>query len=309
MNVRQLRFFLQIAEIGSVTRAASFLHIAQPALSRQIRQLEDELGVTLFQRSDRGVVLTDAGRLLRDRAVALLRHFERVRQEVRDEFNEPSGELAVAMPPSMFDLLTLPAVTSYRERFPNVQLRVIEGISGILNAWSMVELGRADLAIVTNIEPLATLDTAPFLHEALCLIGPKGAGLDPRKPVGLEEVARHPLMMPSRPNSLRLIIETALAQQKLPLDLKLEGTTPHLLLGLVEEGAGFTTLPFCSAYGRLREGRVCLAPIEGVEVSWTLIQAREQPLSTAGERMKLLLRDIATERVADGEWKLCRVAP
>ena len=78
---------------------------------------------------------------------------------------------------------------------------------------------------------------------------------------------------------------------------------------LVEEGAGFTTLPFCSAYRRLREGRVCLAPIEGVEVSWTLIQAREQPLSTAGERMKSLLRDVATERVAAGEWKLCRVAP
>jgi LysR family nitrogen assimilation transcriptional regulator len=309
MNVRQLRFFLQIAEIGSVTRAASFLHIAQPALSRQIRQLEDELGVTLFQRSDKGVVLTDAGRLLRDRAVALLRHFERVRQEVRDEFNEPSGELTVAMPPSMFDLVTLPAVTSYRERYPNVQLRVIEGISGILNAWSMVELGRADLAIVTNIEPLATLDTAPFLHEALCLIGPRGAGLDPAKPVGLEEVARHPLMTPSRPNSLRLIIETALAQHKLPLDVKLEGTTPHLLLSLVEEGAGFTTLPFCSAYRRLREGRVCLAPIESVEVSWTVIQAREQPLSTAGERMKSLLREIATERVAVGEWKLCRVAP
>jgi LysR family nitrogen assimilation transcriptional regulator len=308
MNVRQLRFFLQIAELGSVTRAASFLHIAQPALSRQIRQLEEELGVTLFQRSDRGVALTDAGRLLRDRAIALLGHFERVRQEVRDEFNEPSGELTVAMPPSMFDLVTLPVMTLYRERYPNVLLRVIEGISGILNAWSMVQLGRADLAIVTNIEPLATLDASPFVHEALCLIGPRDAGLDPDRPIELDEVARHPLMTPSRPNTLRLMIETALAERKLPLKLTLEGNTPHLLLGLVEEGAGFAALPFCSAYRHHRDGRVSLAPISGIEVSWTLIQAREQPLSTAGERMKSLLREIASRRITSGEWKLCRLA-
>src|SRR5947207_13818447 len=116
MNIRQLRFFLQIAELGSMTRAATFLHIAQPAQSRQMQQLEDELGVTLFQRSDRGVALTDAGALLCDRAVGLLQHFERVRQEVKDELNEPSGEVAVAMPTSMLQLVTLPALIADPER-------------------------------------------------------------------------------------------------------------------------------------------------------------------------------------------------
>jgi len=302
MNIRQLRFFLQIAELGSMTRAATFLHIAQPALSRQMQQLEDELGVTLFQRSDRGVALTDAGALLRDRAVGLLQHFERVRQEVKDEFNEPSGEVAVAMPPSMLELVTLPALIAYRERCAGVLLRVIEGMSGILNAWAMVERGRADLAIVTNIEPLATLDGAAFLNEPLCLIGPKSAGLDPAVHVSLDEVAAKSLIVPGRPNSLRLILETAMAERKLPLNVAFEGNTPHLVMHAVEAGLGYATLPFCSAYRFYCDGRVAVAPIDQLEVSWAFVQSREQPLSTAGEVLKNVLRETVQSRVACGDW-------
>ncbi|MES2937926.1 MAG: LysR substrate-binding domain-containing protein [Pseudomonadota bacterium] len=308
MNIRQLRFFLQIAEVGSVTRAASFLHIAQPALSRQIRTLEEELGVTLFQRSEKGVALTDAGMLLRDRAVALLRHFERVRHEVRDGFNDPSGELVIAMPPSMFDLVTLPVVTRYKAAHPNVLLRVIEGVSGVLNAWSMVQLGKADIAIVTSIEPLATLETSAFLQEPLCLIGPADAKLDPGTPVDLEEVARHQLVVTSRPNTLRLILETAMAERKLPLNVVLETNTPHMTLAAVRAGMGYAALPFCSGYKLLGEGLVSIAPIQDLHVVWTLIQAREQPLSTAGERMKAMLREVAYEQIAAKHWQLARIS-
>lgn len=309
MNVRQLRFFLQVAELGSVTRASSFLHIAQPALSRQIRQLEEELGVTLFQRSDKGVALTDAGRLLRDNAIGLLQHFERVRQQVRDEFNEPSGELTLAMPPSMFDLLTRPAIIRFQERYPGVALRVFEGISGVLNAWSIVQLGRADLAIVTNVEPLATLERTAFLEEALCLIGPPGSGLTIDESVDWTEVSRHTMIMPSRPNALRLVLETELSERRLPLRIGLEGNTPQLVLSMVEEGLGYTALPYCSAHRLFNEGRVTMAPIRGVEVSWTLIHSRDQPLSTAGERMKLMLRDIVREQMAAGHWRRARLPP
>jgi LysR family nitrogen assimilation transcriptional regulator len=302
MNIRQLRFFLQIAELGSMTRAATFLHIAQPALSRQIPQLEDELGVTLFQRSDRGVALTDAGALLRDRAVGLLQHFERVRQEVRDEFNEPSGEVALAMPPSMLELVTLPVLIAYRQRCAGVLLRVIEGISGILNAWSLVQQGRADLAVVTNLEPLATLDSSVFLHEPLCLVGPRSTGLDPGVRVSLDEVATKSLIVPGRPNSLRLILETAMAERKLPLNVAFEGNTPHLIMHAIEAGLGYTTLPFCSAYRFYREGRVAVAPIDQLRVSWAFVQSREQPLSTAGEVLKNVLRETVASRIASGEW-------
>lgn len=300
---------MQIAEVGSVTRAATFLHIAQPALSRQVRALEEELGVTLFQRSEKGVALTDAGLLLRDRAVALLRHFERVKHEVRDGFNDPSGELTLAMPPSMFDLVTLPVVANFRAAYPHVQLRVFEGVSGVLNAWSMVQLGKADIAVVTSVEPLATLETSPFLQEALCLIGPVSARLDPGSPVALEDVARHPLILTSRPNTLRLLLETAMAERKFPLNIALEANTPQMVMSAVQGGLGFGTLPFCSAYRLLEQGLVSVAPIGDVQVVWNIIQAREQALSTAGDRMKALLREVAHDHIAAGRWQLAKVSP
>ncbi|KWV56004.1 hypothetical protein AS156_05180 [Bradyrhizobium macuxiense] len=309
MNIKQLRFFLQIAELGSVTRAATLLHIAQPALSRHVRQLEEELGVALFQRSDRGVALTSAGMLLRDRAVGLLQHVDRVRQEVRDEFNEPSGEVTAAMPPSMLELVTLPSVARYRERHPGVLLRVIEGISGVLNAWSMVHLGKADLAVVTNVEPLATLESTVFLCEPLCLIGPRSAGLDPAASVALEEVATKSLIVPGRPNSLRLILETAMAERKFPLDVAFEGNSPTLIMLAVEAGLGFATLPFCSAYRFLCEGRVSLAPIRHLDVSWALVQSRERPLSAAGEQLKVTLRETIASQIASGSWAMAKLLP
>jgi LysR family nitrogen assimilation transcriptional regulator len=307
MNIKQLRFFLQIAELGSMTRAATFLHIAQPALSRHIQQLEEELGVTLFQRSDRGVALTSAGMLLRDRAVGLLQHFDRVRQEVRDEFNEPSGEVTVAMPPSMLELVTLPSIARYRERHPGVLLRVIEGISGVLNAWSMVQLGKADLAVVTNVEPLATLESSVFLHEPLCLIGPKSAGLNPLAPIALEDVAAKSLIVPGRPNSLRLILETAMAERKFPLSIAFEGNSPTLIMLAVEAGLGFAALPFCSAYRFFNEERVTLAPIDQLIVSWAFVQSREQPLSTAGEQLKVTLRETVSSQIGSGAWPAAKL--
>lgn len=309
MNVRQLRSFIQIAELGSVTRAAAFLHIAQPALSRQIRQLEEELGVTLFQRSDRGVTLTGAGTLLRERATVLLQHIERVRQDVRDGFNEPSGQLTVAMPPSMFDLVTVPLVLAYRERYPNVLLRIIEGISGILNAWHLVELGKADLAIVTNVEPLATFETMPFLYEPLCLIGPRQAAFCASREIGLDEVSRHQLVLTGRPNSLRLVLETAMARLKLPMHVAMEASTPQLLLTAVEQGLGYAVLPSCSAYRWSGEGRVTFAPIAGLTVSWTTVQARDQPLSAAGDRLKAMLAQIVRKSVMAGAWPLATLIP
>jgi LysR family transcriptional regulator, nitrogen assimilation regulatory protein len=303
MNIQQLSYFLQVAELGSVTRAACALHIAQPALSRHVRQLEEDFGVTLFQRSDRGVVLTDAGRLLRDRATDLLQHFERVRHELRDKCKEPTGEVILAMPPSMLALVAVPAIAQYRKRYPKVGLRVIDNISGISNAWSMVQLGKADLAIVTDVEPLADLESSVFLCEPLCLIGPRDSGLDRCPEIALEQIAQKPLVMPSRPNSFRLILETVMAKRKLPLNIGLEINSPSFALAAVEAGLGYTTFPFCSAYRLHGEGRVVLAPIPEMQVSWTFIQARDQLLSVAGERLKELLLETIVGQVTSGTWR------
>jgi len=303
MNSRQLRFFLKIAELGSVTRAASELHIAQPALSRQMQQLEGELGVILFHRSDRGVSLTDAGRLLQDRAISLVRHLEGVRQEVRDESGELSGDLTLAVPPSMADLLVIPALAQFRTSHPKVTLKVVGYMSGVIDAWAMVQQGHADLGIVTEGEPWAGLVRVPFVTEPLCVIAPRDAGLDFGRPLDLAEVADLPLILPSRPNTFRLIVEAALSKADLSLRMALEINTPKLLVAAVEAGLGFGVLTYCASHTQFAQDRVSVAPIRGHYVSWSIIHSRDGPLSRAGAFMQEVFLSVARERVEAGHWR------
>lgn len=306
MNVRQLRYFLQVAELGSVTRAAEVLHIAQPALSRQMRSLEEDLDATLLHRSERGISLTEAGECLRESAVELLRHFERVRSEVRDRSGDPSGELTIALPPSMSELLAFPVMQRFRTSFPNVLLRVFEGSSGVLDAWSMVAHGKADLAVVASTEPLASLEAYPFIEEPMALIGPPGSGLSLDKPLRVEDLVDRPMVMTSRPNVGRMIVESAMAERNVRLHVALEVNTRQLALRAVASGLGFTTLPLCSGCELLERGAISMAPIEGIVISWLLIKGREQGLSVAGQRMQLMLRQVAYEQISSGRWPFAR---
>ena len=307
MNIKHLKFFLQIAEIGSLTQAAAVLRIAQPALSRQIRQLEDELAVTLFQRSERGVALTDAGRLLKSRAAPLLMNFDNLRQEMRDAFNEPSGTVVLAMPPSLFDLLTMPTVREYRRTYPDVFLRLYEGLSAVMNASTMVSAGTADLAVVTNMEPLALLDNRPFVTEPLILIGPVEARLEERGRIDIGSVSALPLVLTSRPNTLRVLLETAVATAHLPLNIVMEANSSPALLGAVEAGVGYTVLPFSGGYKARLHGRISIAPIADVEVHWNTVQPRTHALSTGAMRLLDLLLATARSQIASGLWLNARM--
>jgi len=307
MNVRQLQYFLQVAELGSVTRAAEVLHIAQPALSRQMHSLEEDLDATLLHRSERGITLTEAGKRLRESAIELLRHFDRVRSEVRDRSGDPSGELTIALPPSMSELLSFPVIQRFRIRYPNVLLRVFEGSSGVLDAWSMVAKGKADLAVVGSREPLASLDAYPFIEEPMCLLGPPESGLAMDKPLSLEDLVDRPMVAMSRPNVARMIVESAMAERNFGLNVALEVNTRQLVLKAVEAGLGFATLPQCSGIELLERGAISMAPIEGVVISWLLIKGREQGLSMAGQRMQLMLREVAHEQISTGRWPLAKL--
>jgi LysR family nitrogen assimilation transcriptional regulator len=307
MNVKQLRYFLQVAELGSVTRAAEVLHIAQPALSRQMRSLEEDLEATLLHRSERGITLTEAGECLRESAIELLRHFDRVSSEVRDRSGDPNGELTIALPPSMSELLAFPVMQRFRTSFPNVLLRVFEGSSGVLDAWSMVAQGRADLAVVVSGEPLANLEAYPFIDEPMCLLGPPESGLAMDKPLTLDDLVDRPMVAMSRPNVGRMLVESAMAARNARLDSALEVNTRQLLLKAVQSGLGFATLPLCSGSDLLERGAISMAPIEGMVISWLLIKGREQGLSDAGQRMQLMLRQVAHEQISAGRWPLARL--
>lgn len=213
LNLRQLRYFLEVAELHSFTRAAETLHVAQSALSRQIRVLEEDLGVILFNRVDRGVTLTEAGERLRDRVSTLLKDLQRMRNDVLAAASVPQGDLAVGMPPSMRDMVTVPLLRDYCRSFDQVLLHVHEGIS--VDLLHLVQEAKLDCAVVVDMMTVPMVSSGPLMQEQLYLIGPRAAKLSVTRSVTLSQVASKPLILTTRPNSLRLVVENALASARL----------------------------------------------------------------------------------------------
>ena len=218
MDLKQLEYFVRVAELGGFTRASVFLRVAQPALSRQIRALEVELRQTLFERNGRGVTLTEAGKRLLAHSRGILQQVERARQDMEDGRGAASGHLSVGMPPSVSRALTAPLVAAFRVRFPKATLTVVEGLSTYMLEW--LQIGRIDCAVVYNVVPSAAIDLLPVLDEALYLVSARQPGQElVGPPLALAELAALALVMPSRPHSIRMLLEGALVT---------EGHRPHV---------------------------------------------------------------------------------
>ncbi len=232
MDFRQIRAFVQVAELGSFTRAAAVLQVAQPALSRQVRALEVELRQPLFVRNGRGVTLTEAGTRLLAHGRGILQQVERARQDLADPAGAVAGLLSIGLPPSLSRTLTAPLVAAFRSRFPRATLTVVEGLSTYALEW--LEQGRIDCAVVYNATPSATVDLQPVTDEQLFLVSSRGTARKavPR-PATLAEVAAHQLVIPSRPHAIRMRLETVLAQAGLKPRVDLEIESVPAIMDLV----------------------------------------------------------------------------
>lgn len=301
INLRQLSYFLQIAELQSFTRAASVLHVAQPSLSRQIQMLEHELGVLLFVRSDKGVTLTEAGRVLQERAATLLQQVRQIRDEIGLKSSEPRGQLSFGLPPSFLDLLSVPLVCAFRARHPKVELRLTEGVSALLH--EQVVVGKLDAAVVSDAEPLGLLRSRPLLREPLHLVGPSDAALDAAQELPVASLVERPLLLTSRPNAMRLIVERALGDIGQRIVPVVEANSSRLLCELVARGEGYTVLPFSAFFDGFRSGRLRAAPLAGLSVTWTLVTSRDRGLSLAGHKLRELLAEVARSQIATGVWR------
>src|ERR1700723_3815255 len=243
MDLKQLEYFRHVAELGSFTRAASFLSVVQPALSRQVRQLETELGQSLFERNGRGVVLTDAGTRLLEHARGILTQVGRARQELEDQRNGDSGHFTLGLPPTLGRSVTVPLVKAFERRLPNAQLATVEGLSAYIVEW--LNLGRIDCALVYNALGSPTLDLQPLLEEQLFLIAPLPArgARKARKRVTLAELADYPLNIPSPPHAIRMSVESALAGVDVKIKGALEIECIPAIMDLVRQGHGYAVLP------------------------------------------------------------------
>ena len=299
MDLKQLEYFRHVAELGSFTRAASFLSVVQPALSRQVRQLEVELGQNLFDRNGRGVVLTDAGSRLLEHTRGILMQVGRARQELEEQKNGDSGHFVLGLPPSLGRSVTVPLVKAFGLRLPNASLATVEGLSAYMLEW--LNVGRVDCALVYNAPVSPTVDFQPLLDDQLFLICPRAAkaARKARKSVTLAEIADYALIIPSRPHSIRMSVENALAGVDRKILVAHEIECIPAIIDLVRQGHGFAVLPFNAVASTPWGEEVSATPIvaPALKTSLSLATSAHRPKSPLMRKAIDVIRDIVRHEI------------
>lgn len=243
MDLKQLQSFVAVAEQSSFTRAAQVLGLAQPALSRHVRDLEVELRQTLLLRNGRGAIATDAGKLLLEHARGILHQVARAHEDLDQLRGGMSGRVALGLPPSVARVLTVPLTRAFRAELPHAQLSIREGLSADL-AESLLN-GRLDIAVLYNAQATDGLRRQTLINEALVLVQARPPGLaeePPPPPMALREVADLALVMPSRPNAIRMHLEAEMARLDCRPQVVLEIDGVSAILDLVADGVGSALL-------------------------------------------------------------------
>jgi LysR family nitrogen assimilation transcriptional regulator len=271
MDLKQLRAFLTVAETGNVTRAAEVLHLVQPAVSRQIRLLEEDLGTPLFERERHGMVLTDAGQALVGYARRALLELDRARAEIGAADNGIGGLVTLGLLPSTIDILSSPLVAALATEYPGIRVRIAMGYAGTLLRW--LESGEVDAALLYGAERSANIQTTPLIEEALWVIGPQDSKLRPDRPVTLSELSGHKLVLPSAPHGIRTLVEHACAVAQVTLDLSAETNALSVQRSLVLGGHGLTILPPIAVAEDLRSLKLRGAPLAEPGISRTIVLA------------------------------------
>lgn len=241
MDLRKLSYFIRISENGSLTRAAGVLRVAQPALSRQLKLLEEELDTTLFNRTKRGMTLTQEGDFLYNSIVGPLRDLDKALVNFRSFSSGIDGTLSIGMPPEVGLLIAPRLIESMKGALPSVKPRIVEGYSG--NLRDLVTRGVLDFAIVEGSWDQGALPSFEVFTDTLILIGPEAAKLTIDRPMAFKEVARLPLIIPCQPFGIRSILNAAALENKSTINVALEIDSPAISLKMVKEHGLYTVVP------------------------------------------------------------------
>ncbi|HEY0940008.1 MAG TPA: LysR family transcriptional regulator [Steroidobacter sp.] len=297
MNILSLRYLLKIAEHGSITRAASELHITQPALTRHVAQLEGVLRVKLLKRHGRGVCLTEPGLLLSARAKTILADIDDLSEALLARQTEPQGELSVGMPYSWSENITAPVIKQFHDRYPDVRLKIIADSSETLE--SMLKERYIDFAVLTMVEDSPEIDSRPIVHDRIYLLGAKGSGLAQMKEVPLAELAARPIIHQHNATVVVKRLNQRLTRFGREQNVVVKSTA-SMMLELAELGVGFVAMPGCALSSRRYELET--APITNFSITWTVSTLRTRPSSAAVKAYETLLRQAIRTRMSSGEW-------
>lgn len=297
MDIKQLEYFVCVAENQSFSRAAMVLNIAQSALSRQVRSLEVELRETLLLRTGRGVKLTDAGQRLLEHANTILHHLSVARDQMGAMRDEPVGRITIGLPPSMSRQLTRGLVDGFVKQMPKAHLAIVEGLSTHMAEWLMI--GRVDLALLHNPDPQLGLDLVPLLSESLCLVSRKApadadADAAPSADIPLADLEEVRLILPQRGHMIRKVLESQAMLAGLNLHIAWEVSSVPAIVELVCEGYGHAVLPMSAvaASGRAAELATRRIVQPGILTTLCLAQLSHRRPTALTRRAEALLRGL-----------------
>ncbi len=238
MDIRQLTYFMHVVELGSFSRAAAFLHIAQPALSRQISSLETELKERLLIRNGRGVSPTEAGARLLNHARSIIQLFERAHEDMENARLGRTGAVAIGMPGSLSAQVSTGLIRKLHAAIPDAKVHVLTGRSTQLQEWLLA--GRLDIAVLFDAPNSPMLEIHDLYDDRLHLFEavPDGDEVIDGPPITLAELANYPLIITSRPNRIREILEAALARTGHKLQVECELDSLETTFDMVEDGGG-----------------------------------------------------------------------
>lgn len=239
MDLKQLEYFIAVVEKGSFSKAAIYLSLAQPSISRKIALLEDELGQRLLERTGRGVRPTEAGQALLSHAKLMIDTAATATFQIKEMSTAVSGKVIVGLPHRVAEGLCVPLVQEFRKRMPHAMISVVEGLSvslrdGLIN-------GRIDLAVLFDPPPTPLLSYEKLMREKLILIAPDHYPL--KSQISLAELANFPMILPGQSNPIRNLVDAVLLPQNICLNIIAEVGAVYTALKLVESGIGCSILP------------------------------------------------------------------
>jgi len=302
MDLKQLTALVTVVEVGSVTRAAALLHLVQPAVTRQIRTLEHELGVPLFERTRLGMRPTKAGAALAERARRALTELERARAELTPTATAVTGIVTVGLLESSAELLAEPLVSAVLRDHPGIELRVLTAYSGHLQQW--LDDGDLDLSLLYNLTSTPSLNVIPLVREQLWVVAPPSEGLDPLRPVPLARVATHPVVMPAPGHGLHALVTGAARQAGVDIDVAVQTNSLTVQKRLVRAGHGWTILPAVGIVEDIAGGALSAAPLCEPEV-WRSIVLGMPRAGRVSPAVEVVAREIAEQVrvcVQSGGW-------
>ncbi len=311
MELRQLRYFVRIVELGSFSKAAKELYIAQPALSTQITNLETELGTQLLSRSVRGVSPTDAGKYLYLYAQSILRQIEMLRQEVSAQSDQPKGPVVIGLPPSVASVLAAPFIAQVRQQFPQIQLKIVESLSGHLE--DLVSTGKIEMGLLFHDEePMQersggvdrAVGRVAIAKEELLLFTSPDHPMPEEAPVSARDVAAIDLCLPGPANITRQIIERHFESKGLKPKIAVELDSLPTIHALVSTGIAGTILSRSGMQSARIAPKLIAHPIEGLAIYRYLSLCTPNVLaqSNAAKHVSTILMYQVRTLIASGDW-------